>query len=434
MTTAVQTALSPEQARESLGRLGKKLYRAEPETIWDQDTATLPPKLQRLRARYREFAKMEIAPLALEADADPSSVSIPELFLRSAKQGFQTDFMPRPWGSMPIGSLIGAPLMPAALKAEEFCAADGGLGLALLAHQLGIAPLVISGNLTAFFRCLPRIYREIGAGVPAIAAFAITEPSAGSDVEDTEGGATASLGCFYRKVEGGYRISGRKCFISDGAVARWVTLFAAEQKQGLESWTCFLLDSEMEGFGVGRSERKMGQRAADASELVLDDVFVPNDRVIGAPRSGWAISRNVLNFSRPIVGAIALGIARGAFEHATDFCRTHRLGGRPLTEYQDVQLALSDMLMKLSAMRATVWHCTRYRAPSQAAGAMAKVFCADTAWEVCNAAMNLLGEQGSIHANSVEKAARDARLTQIYEGTNQINRLAIFESQLGAEF
>lgn len=429
-----QTALSPERARETLGRLGQRLYKAEAESIWDQDTGTLSTRLQRLRRSYRDFARSEIAPLGLKADADPHCVSIPDLFMRSAKLGFQTDFMPRPWGSIPIGSLLRAPLLPAALKAEEFCAADGGLGLGLLAHALGVAPLFISGNLSAYFKWLPRIYREIDAGVPAIAAFAITEPSAGSDVEDTEGGETASLGCFYRKVDGGYRIAGRKCFITDGAVARWVTLFAAERGQGLESWTCFLLDREMDGFEVGRSERKMGQRAADASELVLDEVFVPSERVIGAPRSGWAISRNVLNYSRPIVGAIALGIARGAFERTTEFCKTRRLGGRPLTDYQEVQLELSDMLLKLSAMRATVWHCTRYGAPSQAAGAMAKVFCADTAWDVCNAGMKLLGDHGSVHANGVEKAARDARLTQIYEGTNQINRLAIFESQLGAEF
>ena len=248
-----QSALSPERARETLGRLGQKLYRAEPEYIWDQDTNTLSTKLQRLRHKYRDFARAEIAPLALKADVDPSCVSIPDLFMRSAEAGFQTEFMPRPWGLMSLGSLFGAPLLPGALKAEEFCAADGGLGLALLAPALGVAPLFISGNFKAYFRMLPKIYKEIAAGVPAISAFAITEPAAGSDVEDTEGGEAATLGCFYRKVEGGYRISGRKCFISDGAVARWVTLFAAEQGQGLESWTCFLLDQSMEGLEVGRA-------------------------------------------------------------------------------------------------------------------------------------------------------------------------------------
>lgn len=177
----------------------------------------------------------------------------------------------------------------------------------------------------------------------------------------------------------------------------------------------------------------MGQRTADASELVLDDVIVPNERVVGRVGTGWALNRNVLNFSRPAVGAIAVGIARCAFEHAVTFCNTTRLGGRPLTSYQDVQLRLADMMTKVQAARALVWHCARYRIPFQAAGSIAKVFCSDTAWEVSTAAMELLGDHGYLHRYSVEKAVRDARLTQIYEGTNQINQLAIVESQIEAE-
>jgi butyryl-CoA dehydrogenase/acyl-CoA dehydrogenase len=142
----------------------------------------------------------------------------------------------------------------------------------------------------------------------------------------------------------------------------------------------------------------------------------------------------VLNFSRPVVGAIALGIARGAFEHASAFCHQTRLGPRRMANHQEVRLELAEMLTRLQAMRATVWHAVRYRRPFQAAGAMTKVFCADTAWQVCIRAMRLLGDHGYVHARSVEKAARDARLAQIYEGTNQINRLGIYESQLGAEF
>lgn len=429
-----ERALTPEHAAALLGPLGRLLYQTEPDTIWDHDTATLSRPLRRLRRRYRDFAGQQLAPLALRADLDPGAVDIHELFRRSARRGFQTEFMPPPFGTMQLSAVLPALLLPSALKAEEFCAADGGLGLSLLAHELGIAPLFISGDLRAYFRWLGRIYREIRAGEPALAAFAITEPGAGSDVEETAGAARARLSCFYERAPGGYRITGRKVFISDGAVARWITLFAAQRGRGVESWTCFLLDSGMEGFSVGRHERKMGQRAADASELILDGVFVPAERVIGAEGAGWALSRNVLNFSRPVVGAIALGIARGAFEQAVRFCNEARLGGKPLTSYQDVQLTLADMLLKLSAMRAMVWQATRYRLPFQAAGAAAKVFCSDMAWEVCNEALTLLGDHGVTHRHGVEKAARDARLTQIYEGTNQINRLAIFEGQASTDF
>ena len=425
--------LAPELARLRLGPVGQRLYDAQLRTIWEHDTETLPRALARARRRYRDFAAREIAPLALQADRDPSSVDSRALFLASAREGFQTEMMPAPWGGLRLRSLR-HPLLQPSLKAEEFCAACGGLGLGLLAHELGIAPLFVAGDVGAYTRWLRQIYNETRRGEPAIAAFAITEPGAGSDVEETEGAATARLGTWYQRAPGGYRISGRKCFISNGAVARWITLFAAESGHGLDRWTCFLLDSGMQGLSVGRSERKMGQRGTDASELVLEDVFVPAERVIGGEGSGWAICRNVLNFSRPVVGAIALGIARGAFEHASSFCRETRMGGRLLTEYQDVQLALSDMLIRLSAMRAMVWQAARYPLPFQASGAAAKVFCSDTAWSVCNDAMALMGDHGYLHIHHVEKAARDARLTQIYEGTNQINRLAVFEGQRGAEF
>jgi acyl-CoA dehydrogenase len=430
----VSSELAPPVARGTLGLGGRLLYDTRARTIWERDTATLPRVFRRRRVRYREFAESHIAPHALAADLDPTSVDVEQLFVESARRGFQTELLPWPLGTMRYRALAHSFMLGPALKAEEFCAACGGLGNVLLAHELGLAPMFVCGDLGVVFGWMRKIYREIRRGEPAIAAFAITEPEAGSDVEETEGAATARLGCRAARVDGGWRLSGRKVFISNGAVARWVTLFAAEQGKGVESWSCYLLDKGMPGFSVGRSEHKMGQRAADSSELVLEDVFVPDNRVIGPVGAGWAINRNVLNFSRPAVGAIALGIARGAFERALDFCHESRLGTRPLIGYQEVQLALADMLIKLSAMRATVWQAVRYRVPFQAAGSIAKVFCSDTAWEVCNQAIELLGDHGCLHGHGVEKAARDARLTQIYEGTNQINRLAIFESQLGAEF
>ncbi len=429
----MSSPLHPAEARRRLPALGRLLYDVRPLALWERDTATLPRVFRPMRRRYRAFARREIAPLALAADRDPSSVDVRGLFLRAAREGFQTELMPPPIGNASPRALARSVLLGPALKAEEFCAACGGLGLALLAHELGMAPLFVSGQLRAL-GWMRRIYRRIRRGEPAIAAFAITEPGAGSDVEETGGAAAARIGCRARRVEGGWRLSGRKVFISDGRVARWVTLFSALEGEGVESWTCFLVDTRSEGFSVGRSERKMGQRAADATELVLEDVFVPDRRVIGPLRAGWAINRNVLNFSRPVVGAIALGIARGALERALEFCRTTRLAGRPLVAYQDVELRLADMMLKVQAMRATVWQAARYRLPFQGAGAVAKVFCSDTAWEVCTAAMELLADHGFLHGHGVEKAARDARLTQIYEGTNQINRLALVESQAGAEF
>jgi alkylation response protein AidB-like acyl-CoA dehydrogenase len=426
--------LAPTQARQSLNAIGRMLYDTRAVELWQRDTETLPRCFRKQRARLREFAHQEIAPLALLSETDPAAVDVRKLFVTAGAHGFQTELMPWPFGTMRYSWLFTSFLFGTVLKAEEFCSSCGGLGVALLTHELGMAPLFVSGDLRAMFTWMRRIYAEIRRGEPALAAFAITEPNAGSDAEETHGAASASVSCRARKVPGGWRLDGRKCFISHGALARWVTLFAAQEGRGFDSWTCYLLDKSMTGLSVGRQERKMGQKATDASELILEEVFVPDNRVIGPVGGGWAINRNVLNYSRSGVAAMALGMARGAFEHALSFCRETRLGNQCLIEYQDVQLALADMLLKLAAMRATVWQSARYRIPFQGGGAIAKTFCSDTAWQVCNAAMELLGDHGYVHANSVEKAARDARLTQIYEGTNQINRLSIFESQSGAEF
>ncbi len=426
--------LSPQEARARLNLIGRFLYDARAIDLWERDTKTLPWIFRRLRRKYRKFAQETIAPLALKSDSDPHQIDVKEIFLKAAREGLETELMPYPIGTGNPIALAKSFLLGPILKAEEFCAACAGIGLALLAHDLGIAPLFISGDPKATFKWMRRIYGEILNGEPAIAAFAITEPEAGSDAEETLGASRARVGCKAQRVKGGWVLNGRKVFISNGRVAKWITLFAALEGEGMESWTCFLLDKSMKGLSVGRSERKMGQRAADATELVLEDVFVPEDRVIGPVRGGWAINRNVLNYSRPVVGAIALGIARGAFERCLEFCHKHRLNDRPLVSYRYVQLELADMLIKIQAMRAMVWQAARYKIPFQTAGSAAKVFCSDMAWEVCNQAMKLMEENGFLHCHGIEKAARDARLTQIYEGTNQINRLAVVEGQLNAEF
>jgi len=229
-------------------------------------------------------------------------------------------------------------------------------------------------------------------------------------------------------------LNGTKVFISDGAIADRICVYARFAGEGIESWTCFLVDRTMKGFSVGRRERKMGQRAADASEIVLEDVFVPDRNVVGRPRSGWANNHNVLNYSRPVVAAMALGHGRGAFERAVSFCRKSTHAGKRLIDRKDVQLELADMALRLWAARSFLWRsCGSFRA-NQALSASVKVFASDTAVHVCNRAMEIMGDDGTLHRHGVERAWRDARLTQIYEGTNQINRYDIIEHQWKADF
>jgi alkylation response protein AidB-like acyl-CoA dehydrogenase len=273
-------------------------------------------------------------------------------------------------------------------------------------------------------------------GEVRLVAYAITEPEAGSDVEESAGAAQARYVTTARKVPGGYVLNGQKVFISGGGHCDYVTVFAVlEREDGSKAqvdtdFTCFIVEREREGFGVGRRERKLEQRACDASQLFFDEVFLPRRNLVGTERSGWALNRNVLNYSRGPVGAIALGIARGAVEAATRFARETRLGDKPLMAYQEVQLALAEMWLDTMAMRGIVWQGARHFLPQQGITSASKAFCGDTAFRVANRAMELMGDHGYLAARGAEKAMRDVRLNQIYEGTNQINYLAFVESFL----
>ena len=256
---------------------------------------------------------------------------------------------------------------------------------------------------------------------------------AGSDVQDTRGAARARLVTLARRAPGGFVLRGRKCFISGGDLAERFTVFAALEQEGIESWTCFLVERDREGFTIGRHEDKLGQRASAAVELIFEDVFVPADHVIGGLRSGWALSRATLDMSRGPVGAIALGIARGAVEAALDGARRTIVAGRPLLEHDDVALAFADMLMELQAARSLLWHTGRHPRPAAALSAIGKAFSAESAWRVCTRAMEVLGDAAVFREARVEKPLRDVRLNQIYEGTDQIARLALLEAQWEAE-
>ncbi len=417
----------PEKAKEHMPFLGRLMVRKRYGDFWEEETRTLPWTMRSLRRRYRAFADQFIRPRALEVDKDVSALDKEALFREYASRGWATELLPRPVGRMKLACIRNYG-MHTALKMEELCAACGGIALMLGAHDLGVAPLLLCGHLRTHIRWTMPLYRRINKGENLIMAFAITEPGAGSDVEETEGAMKARLVTRARRTDGGYRISGRKVFISDGGIARYVTLFSCLEDEGAESWTCFVIERGMEGFSLGRQEKKMGQKAGDATELILEDVLVPERNRVGPERSGWALNRVVLNLSRPIVGAIALGTGRGAFEHCLEFCRNTRLGNKPLVHFQEVQLALAEMMIQLWAARSLIWQgIMRFMPPLPAASSASKIFASDTAVRVSEMAMDLMGDHAYMHGRGVEKALRDARLTQIYEGTNQINRLQVIE-------
>ncbi len=419
---------------QRLKPLGRWLYDHTTESLWERDTRTLPRYLRKRRRAYRRFAQEYIAPLAFDVDQSPEAYDPRPLLAQAGRRGFLSELAPWPVGRMPYQALLGGKVFTHVLKAEEFCAACAGIGLSLLAHELGMGPLLLSGHLPTVLRWQWPINRANQRGDVRLVAFAITEPEAGSDVEESDGATQARYATTARKVPDGYVLNGQKVFISGGGHCDYVTVFAVlESEDGKKAqidtdFTCFIVERERGGFRVGRHERKLGQRACDASQLFFDDVFLPRQNLIGTERSGWALNRNVLNYSRGAVGAIALGIARGAVEAATEFARQTRLGDKPLISYQEVQLALAEMWLDTMAMRGMVWQSARHFLPQQGIAAAAKAYCGDLGFHVANRAMELMGDHGYLARQGAEKTMRDARLNQIYEGTNQINYLAFVES------
>ena len=376
-----------------------------------------------------------------------------------------------------------------ALAIEELCSTCAGIGLVFGAHSLGVTPVLSSGAMGHWIPILGNIAEEEKKGNPILMAYAITEPSAGTDVEDPGFLRVGKVGTEAKRIKGGYVINGRKCFISNGREARYVTLCAAlDRDRPLETWTTFLIEKDMPGYSTPRVERKMGQRASHATELLFEDVFVPDSHVLGYPGDGMANGiLMVMSASRGPVGSIATGIARGAYEHFLNWARRSRNGHKPVEE-ERIRMALADMQAMLSQNRAMYLNCalmadaafgkvlnstlvkSTYLVPPQvrasrpvysllnsklgkafvngvmsfymqdeemthvlALASMAKFSCGDNAMRICSRALELMGADDSEDRRWVEKCFRDARLTQIYEGTNQLNRLCLYDARISRE-
>ena len=370
--------------------------------------------------------------------------------------------------------------MNGAVLLEELAAACPGVANLFGAHALGILPLLLAGP-GHWVGVLREIAEAERRGEPLLMACAITEPEAGTDVEEPDLLRTARIGSHARRVAGGYRLSGTKRFISNGNVARWITvIMPTDPHRPAETWTAFLVDSRSEGFSVGRVEHKMGQRASPAAELLFDDVFVPDAAVVGREGDGVAGTIGALAASRAPVAAIATGVARGAYERLLTWLEQDP-HARGLLEREHVQLTLARMaeeihvarqayltaaeefdrvvgpalshplvralglvppvVWRLAALRRwlnTPWvrdvtmhvlrRTTTERAVtgSLALSSLAKAHGADVAMSVTGAALDIAGLAAGPVRAELEKLWRDAKLTQIYEGTNQLNRLMVY--------
>jgi acyl-CoA dehydrogenase len=373
----------------------------------------------------REFARRSIAPRALILDKNPDDPARDALIREAANAGILGVNLPEFLGGGGHDPLTGA------LVTEELAAACAGCSVLFGATMLGMMPILLSGNLGAIQRFVTPIVKSWDGDHPQLAALAATEPDAGSDF--IMGHPAGRLRTRVEKKDGGYVINGRKIFISNGSLASLVTVFASHDPSGpvRESLSCFAVPADTKGFSVGQIFEKMGQRASPAVELLFDDVFVPEENRLGNEGGGWALNRLIMSVTRTPVATIALGIARAAYEKALEYAEARVQGGGPIVRHQAVELMLADMAIRVEAARALVWQAAASLAagkPSLKLSSMAKTFASDAA--VANAldAIQILGGYGYMQEYGVEKLLRDAKLTQIYEGTNQINRFEIMEA------
>jgi alkylation response protein AidB-like acyl-CoA dehydrogenase len=304
------------------------------------------------------------------------------------------------------------------LVTEELSRACGGIALAFAGTALGAFPILLYGSDEQKQRYLPAI-----AAGEKLAAFGLTEPMAGSDA--------GSLRTTARRDGDHYVLNGTKVFITNGEEADLYTTVALTQpEKGARGASCFIIEKGTPGFSFGKKEHKMGIRASVTAELVFEDARVPAANLLGREGMGFIVAMRTFDISRPGVAAQALGIAEGAMDETLKYVHQRQQFGKPIVSFQGVQWMLADMATQIEASRALIYGLAHRIDGGDTKdighlSAMCKVFASDAAMKVTTDAVQLLGGYGYMADYPVEKMMRDAKITQIYEGTNQIQRNVI---------
>lgn len=357
----------------------------------------------------RDFAQKEIVPVAAEYD---ESGEFPWPVVRRAHQaGLLNLEVPEEYGGAGLSSL------EVTLITEEIGAGCAGMATSLLGNGLALRPLLAFGSDEQKARFLGPFCAE-----PNLATFCLTEPGAGSDISAIK---TAA-----RREGDAYILDGVKTFITNGGVASLHTVIAStDRKRGARGLAAFLVPADVPGVSTGKKERKMGQRASDTREVIFEGVCIPAGNRLGREGQGFRIALETLNRARVGVAAIAVGLARAALQVAWAYAHERVQFGKPIVGHQAVQMMLADMAIAVETARMLTWraaHATDQGAKeAERFSAMAKCYASDVAMQVATDAVQVLGGYGYMKEYPVEKYMRDAKLLQIYEGTNQIQRLMI---------
>jgi alkylation response protein AidB-like acyl-CoA dehydrogenase len=376
----------------------------------------LSDEQREMRDLVRTLARERVAPRAAEIDKKAEFPwDVVELFREHEIFGILYD---EEYGG------LGASALMTLVAIEELSKVCATSGLIVAVQELGSLGLKLAGTGEQKQRYLPRL-----ASGEWLCAYALTEPGSGSD--------SAAMRTQARREGDEYVLTGSKRFITNAGVADLYTVFAkTDAEAGHAGISAFLVEAEAPGFEVGRIEPKMGIKGSTTGEIFFNDCRVPAENLLGAEGEGFRIAMRILDRSRPGIGAQGLGLAQGATDYAVEYARSRETMGKPIAEHQLIAAKLADMETRCEAARGLLYKVgvmIDEEAPDEELtkiSAMAKLFCTDVAMDVTTEAVQILGGYGYMQEHPLERMMRDAKITQIYEGTNEIQRLVIAREML----
>ncbi|WP_078323734.1 acyl-CoA dehydrogenase [Mycobacteroides salmoniphilum] len=380
------------------------------------DLFKLAEEHDELRAAIRGLAEKEIAPYAKDVD---EKARFPQEALDAlVASGFNAAHVPEEYDGQ------GADSVAACIVIEEVARVCASSSLIPAVNKLGTMGLILNGSDELKKQVLPSI-----ASGEAMASYALSEREAGSDA--------ASMRTRAKADGDDWVINGSKCWITNGGKSSWYTVMAVtdpDKKAG--GISAFMVHKDDEGFTVGPLEHKLGIKGSPTAELYFENCRIPGDRIIGEPGTGFKTALQTLDHTRPTIGAQALGIAQGALDQAIAYTKDRKQFGKSISDFQGVQFMLADMAMKVEAARLMVYTAAaRAERGEKNLGfisSASKCFASDVAMEVTTDAVQLFGGAGYTTDFPVERMMRDAKITQIYEGTNQIQRVVMSRALLGS--
>ncbi len=375
---------------------------------------SLTEEQEALQAMAREFAEKEMKPKAAKYD---QGHEFPEDVMKKAFEvGFLTCTVPKEYGGGGLSDI------DTVIISEELAAGCAGMYTTMMVNALAYTPIILFGTDEQKKKYLTPQTEKM-----SFASFCLTEREAGSDA-----GAQKTTA---KKVGSEYVINGSKCFISNAGIASLYTVFAnSNPEKGMRGISAFIVPRETPGITIGKVEDKMGHRASNTAEVFFEDVKIPQENLLAKEGLGFIIAMKTLDKTRAPVGAAGVGVAKAALQYAVEYAKTRVQFGKPIALFQHIGFKIAQMAMEINAARHLVWHAAWLLDEGKPCGkesAMAKAFGSDVAMKVTTEALQILGGYGYMKDYPMEKLMRDAKLLQIYEGTNEIQRMIISREVIG---